>query len=176
MDMNHAEPPIESAPEAWPDFRAALAHPVTLLVFRIIVGGLLLLAASQKIRAPKAFALSIDGFGIVPEGWIVTLAFFFVWQEIAAGTCLVLGIWSRAAAVISTGLLTIFLGALGWAVLKGLPIDCGCFGDLFGGKVGIMSLVRNFVLISMAVWVVVKGGGTIALERLWAKTSTTTNE
>jgi len=159
----------DASPAAWPDLRPALSHPVMLLIFRVIVGGLLLFAAWQKMRSPKAFALSIGAFEMVPRSWLVPLAFFFIWQEIAGGLCLVLGIWSRGAAFICGGLLTVFLGALGWAVVNGMSIECGCFGALFGGEIGVGSLLRNTLLIAMAAWVVAKGGGGIAVERLWAR-------
>jgi uncharacterized membrane protein YphA (DoxX/SURF4 family) len=130
---------------------------------------LLVLAAARKLQSIPAFALSIGGFQMVPQAWLVPLAFFFVWQELVAGGCLVLGIFSRGAALVCGGMLTAFLGALGWAVLKGLPIDCGCFGDLFGGQVGLGTLARNVVLIGLALCLAAKGGGTLSLERLWTR-------
>ncbi len=150
-------------------FRAMSANSALLLVLRVVVGGVLLAAASQKIQSPKAFALSIDAFGLVPRSLIPTLAYLFIWEDILAGGLLVLGVWSRAAAVASAGLLAVFIGALASAVLRGLPIDCGCFGALFRGPVGWSSVLRNVVLIAMAAHVVYYGGGKIAIERLWEK-------
>ncbi len=170
LDTHGARTEIHG-PDAWPDAARGLGHPAMLLVLRIIVGGVLLFAASQKIQAPKAFALSIGAFDLVPRAWIVPLAFLFIWQEIAAGAFLMLGIWTRAAALVAAGLLTVFLGALGWAVVMGLPIDCGCFGGLSAGPIGWESVVRNLLLISAALWVFLKGGGSIAVERLWSRGS-----
>ena len=67
----------------------------------------------------------------------------------------------------SAGLLAVFLGALGWAIVMGLPIECGCFGGLSAGGVGWQSLARNAVLIAMAAGVIVSGGGDYAVGRLW---------
>lgn len=153
-------------PEAWPDLRPLFTHSATLLLARVLVGGLFLLAAKGKFANPKVFALSINSFGLVPGSWAPPLAFGMLWTEIVIGICLVVGLFTRSAALISAGLLTVFLGALGWAVLNKMDIDCGCFGALFGdNKVGWMSLLRNVGLISVSAWVLWKGAGSWSVDR-----------
>lgn len=147
--------------------KVVLDHPLWLLLLRIGVAGSLLLAAVQKIQSPKAFALSIDAFGMVPSALIIPLAFLFIWQEIIAGVALMLGIWTRASALLAGLLLLVFLGALAWAMLHGMSISCGCFGGWSQGPIGWSSVLRNVALIAAAGWLVYRGGGTLALERWW---------
>ncbi len=147
----------------------AAQSSLALLLCRLAVGGSLLLASTLKMRSPKAFALSIDAFGMVPTSWVAALAFFFIWQEIVAGACLALGVFSRAAALVAIGLLAAFTGALAWAVLSGMTISCGCFGALGQGPVGWPSLARNAALICAAAWVLRRGGGRWAIDSLFPK-------
>jgi uncharacterized membrane protein YphA (DoxX/SURF4 family) len=53
--------------------------------------------------------------------------------EVAVGLMLVLGVHVRLAAVVSAGLLVMFMVGVGSAWARGLTIDCGCFGG--GGTV-----------------------------------------
>lgn len=151
--------------------KVVLDHPLWLLLLRIGVAGSLLLAAVQKIQSPKAFALSIDAFGMVPSALIIPLAFLFIWQEIIAGVALALGIWTRASALLAGLLLLVFLGALAWAVFHGMSISCGCFGAWSQGPIGWSSVLRNVALIAAAGWLVYRGGGTLALERWWGRSA-----
>jgi len=48
--------------------------------------------------------------------------------EIVVGACLVLGLLSRAAAVVSAVLFLAFVIGIGSAWERGLQIECGCFG------------------------------------------------
>jgi uncharacterized membrane protein YphA (DoxX/SURF4 family) len=53
--------------------------------------------------------------------------------EIAVGLALLLGVFVRTAAIAAAVLLVVFLVAVGSAWVRGLQIDCGCFGT--GGEV-----------------------------------------
>ena len=63
--------------------------------------------------------------------WI-GLALPFV--EIALGLLLVLGLFTRIAAIASTLLMVAFILGISQAWARGLTIDCGCFGG--GGQIG----------------------------------------
>jgi 2-iminobutanoate/2-iminopropanoate deaminase len=49
---------------------------------------------------------------------------------------LVVGIWTRASAVVIAALMVVFLAAIGWALAHGYDIRCGCFGTVDARKVG----------------------------------------
>ncbi|HOE97346.1 MAG TPA: MauE/DoxX family redox-associated membrane protein, partial [Candidatus Sumerlaeota bacterium] len=88
-----------------------------------------------------------------------------IWLEILCGALLVLGIWSRPAALLIAGMLCLFFVALASAVVRGLEIDCGCFGALMQGGIGWGSLARTLVLLGLAVLVFRRGPGRFALGR-----------
>jgi putative oxidoreductase len=86
-------------------------------------------AGIDKIRDPLQFADSIYAFAILPAVFVNLLAMGLPVFEIASGL-LIFAPWSRrigALAVAVTSL--IFFLALLSALLRGLTLDCGCFGS-----------------------------------------------
>jgi len=59
--------------------------------------------------------------------------FVLPWSEIAIGLLLILGAFVRVAGLLSAAIMLLFILAISQAGLRGLNIDCGCFGG--GGKV-----------------------------------------
>ena len=79
--------------------------------------------------------------------------------EIALGVLLLLGIFLRPAAVISIGLLTVFIIAIMSAWVRGLSIDCGCFGGgganpNAGPATYLTEIGRDLGFIVLSVWTV----------------------
>jgi len=142
---------------------------------RLLFAGVFLVAGFNKITANHlAFAQSIESFQLVPAFAIEPLVHFLPAFEVVLGILLIGGIWTRESAALGTGLLAVFTGGLASVLLRGLNVDCGCFGDLFGGgQVTWMTLVRNGVFIFLGAAVTYLGGGKYCLltESLDAKSS-----
>lgn len=138
-----------------------------LLLARVLGGGALVMAGVLKmLGGAKPLALSIDSFHLVPVMFQVPLGHFLPFLEIVLGGALVFGLWSRQAALLAAGLYTAFSLGIVSILVRGMDIDCGCFGDFFGsGAVDHLTLVRNGVLITATVCVLVFGGGLFAVER-----------
>ena len=85
-----------------------------------------LYAGTTKLMDPEAFAVIINDFGLLPEGWIMPLAIGLPVLEIGAALGLVFEV--RGSLAVITGLLVFFIVILGYAMWLGLDIDCGCFG------------------------------------------------
>lgn len=153
-----------------------IAISLCLLAARIVAGGALLLAGVLKAqlfagladmqRAPLVLALGIESFRILPTWAINPTAHFLPWLEIIIGLTLLAGIWSRQSALLAAATLTLFTLALASVLLRGLDVDCGCFGGLFGeSTVTLASILRNLVFIAAAIIVVARGPGRFALTR-----------
>ena len=131
------------------------------LVARLFIGGLFVYASIYKINDPVNFAVSIRNYMIVPPSWSNLLALTLPWIEIGTGGFLILGIQTKPSALLATGMLGVFLGALIYAYSTGLDIDCGCFSsaDSSSGRVGIYHLVRDtfLVLISLSILITDRG-------------------
>ena len=108
--------------------RALLLHPWTLRVSRGLLAVVMLSAAIPKLVDPPGFAQSIFAYGLVPMAWAPPLALVLPWLEGLTALGLVMGIARRAAAALILGLMLLFIGALGINLVRGNPVDCGCFG------------------------------------------------
>lgn len=95
------------------------------LMLRWALGGLFVWAGLVKLSAPKAFSRSIDGFGLIPEPLLPTVAIGLPLLEILVGLA-VIRRW-RFGLPAMAALLIIFIAVLGLAVWQNLDVDCGCF-------------------------------------------------
>lgn len=86
-------------------------------------------AGGKKMVSPVDFSDSIASFALLPHGLIPWVALGLPPFEILAGLCVGCGFQRRAALLALTGLTAVFLIALGLAVIRGIPVDCGCFGS-----------------------------------------------
>ncbi|MCK5193469.1 MAG: DoxX family membrane protein [Desulfobulbaceae bacterium] len=113
-----------------------------------------LYAGTTKLMDPEAFAVIINDFGLLPEGWIMPLAIGLPVLEIGAALGLVFEV--RGSLAVITGLLVFFIVILGYAMWLGLDIDCGCFGPedpesrAYGGLRS--ALYRDLVMMAGVVY------------------------
>jgi putative oxidoreductase len=125
-----------------------------VLAAGIAMAGIFIYAGIDKIRDPLSFADSVAGFAILPAVLINLLALGLPPFEVACGLML-LGPWTRrvgALAVAVTSL--IFFTALASALLRGLTLDCGCFGTGAPSRPRMwLELGLDAVLFSAAVFV-----------------------
>jgi len=99
-----------------------------VLALSLAIAAIFIYAGIDKLRDPLQFADSIAAFAILPAMLINLLAFGLPPFEIACGL-LLLGPRTRrigALAVVAVSIL--FFTALASALLRGLTLDCGCFG------------------------------------------------
>ena len=135
-----------------------LGHSWFFLLLRLVIGGAFLYAGYLKIREPQAFADSIASFKILPIELINVMALGLPPLEIILGVMLVTG-WRMRVASFGVLLLSIiFAFALGQALMRGLQVDCGCFGS---GKPStlktFLALGRDVLLIAASSWLWVRG-------------------
>lgn len=132
-----------------------------MFVARVVIGGLFVLASVHKIVDPTGFALSIRNYMLVPAAWSNFLALVVPWVELGAGALLIIGIETKPCALLTTGMLGIFLTALIYAYSIGLDIDCGCFTSAASsaGRVGPYHLVRDTLLFLISLSILVAGRG-----------------
>jgi len=142
-----------------------------VLVTRVALGGLFIFAGVNKLLNPQHFLQAIDAFKIIPkeaDHLSVVGAFTVPWIEILAGAMLVLGWWARASALVIGSLLLVFLGAIISVLARDLSVSCSCFGKFeipCTGPIGVCHIVRNAVLLALAIIVIAWGPGPLALDR-----------
>lgn len=92
---------------------------------RFLLGGVFVFAGAAKLVDPRAFARTISGYDLLPEELLVPVAIALPAIEFLAGVGLCFNI--RGSLKVVSGLLAMFLGVLGYAILQNLDVDCGCF-------------------------------------------------
>jgi putative oxidoreductase len=119
-------------------------------VVRIALGGLFVFAGATKAYDPGAFAIEIQRYNLIP--WLpgALVAVYLPWLEILVGALLVVKRFERGALLLITCLLLVFTFALASATVRGLGIDCGCFGKAFAATGTVFPLVRNLLLLAGA--------------------------
>ncbi|MGH9887052.1 MAG: MauE/DoxX family redox-associated membrane protein [bacterium] len=149
--------------------RAALRHPLVYAFVAAALGAVFLYASYDKILHPAEFARIVYHYrllgpsarlGYVPPNlWAVTLP----WIEAVTGLCLVTGLWRREAAIVTGGLLVVFVAAVGYALSQGIDLaNCGCFSVSGAGRgLGWRLIAGDLALLAVAAYVVV-GGPTVA--------------
>lgn len=157
----------DSNTSSWERF---LHHQLILLLLRLMIGVAFLYAGFLKIREPLAFADSIASFRLLPDMLINLLALGLPPLELIIGGLLVIGWRVKLASFAMLLLSVIFAIALGQALLRGLQVDCGCFGS---GKPStaksFLSLGRDILLVAGSAWLYaaysLQGGKSLCVER-----------
>jgi putative oxidoreductase len=117
---------------------------------RLVLGILFILAGATKIYDPATFALELERYQLLPWKAGVAVSIYLPWLELFTGLCLFVNRLERGALLLITLLLVIFTFALASALVRGLSIDCGCFGRTFMSTGTIVPLLRNLVLLFFA--------------------------
>lgn len=118
-----------------------------LFTIRIVLGFIFIFAAVTKVTNPEGFAQSIYNYKLMPDILINFLALVFPWIELVAGILLIFGISVKENSAILSGLLVVFIVVIAISLLRGLNIDCGCFGTIEGSKVGLKKILENVGLL-----------------------------
>ncbi len=130
-----------------------------LALTRVALGGLLLYAASTKIPDMQAFAAEMANYRAFPAPAIPLLGSWVVGLELLGGLSLIMGVAARGAAVVVSGLLLIFIAGLSQALLRGIDLQCGCFG---GTELASWATVgRDVAMLAGSVAVAVWGPGRL---------------
>ena len=98
------------------------------LLARLVVGGVWLYAGWLKWGDPEASTTAVRAYQLLPPDVADAVGRVLPGIEIGVGLLLVLGLLSRIAGVLSAALLAAFLVGIISVWVRGIPIDCGCFG------------------------------------------------
>jgi len=96
--------------------------------FRLILGGVLLVAGALKVTDPYGSATSVRAYQVLPIHLANFLGFVLPFIEIGIGIFLIAGIWVRLTSLAGAALMLVFVIAIAQAWARGISLDCGCFG------------------------------------------------
>ncbi len=120
-----------------------------LLVFRLIVGAVFIYSGVVKVLDPLAFAEQVRNYGTVGQNLAFLVAIYLPWLEALAGAFLVSGVLKKASAAIISSMLGAFIILVAVTMVRGLDVDCGCFGAL-SRRADWGLLLEDGVLLAMA--------------------------
>ena len=124
-----------------------------LFILRIVIGAVFLYAGILKMLHPLEFADSIATFDLLPSELINLVALALPPFEILLGGLLLPGGYRRQVAFSLWVLTVLFALFLIQAIVRGLEVDCGCFGsgEASAGSAWV-SLARDFALMLGTGW------------------------
>ena len=123
---------------------------VAMVVFRLVLGGVLLWAGLSKVSEPGLFAQTVRAYEVLPLFAAHPFAVVVPWIEAVVSCCLLAGLWVRSSALLASGLLVSFGVAIVVNLVRGADISCGCFAlDGTGGSL-TGALVRDLALLAVA--------------------------
>jgi len=133
---------------------------------RLLLGGMLIYASWSKVASPQQFAMSVRAYEIVPFSISNLFALCLAWAELGVGVLLLLGAFTRSAAAASMMLMAMFFVAIATVLVRGMVVDCGCFGSEGGSTTGPLLLVRNAFLVLASFLVMRHNDGMFGIDGL----------
>ena len=132
---------------------------LVLFVIRLVLAATFLLAGLSKLSDHSGSRQSMIDFGIAPL-LAGPLGIALPLVELLIGAGLLFSVTARWGALGATGLLTIFIVAIGINLGRGRAPDCHCFGQLHTTRIGWPTLLRNGMLTLASASVALQGPGS----------------
>jgi putative oxidoreductase len=125
------------------------ADRVLIFLFRLLAGGALIYAAVLKISDPLGFAQDVLNYQVVGSTLAFPVAVLLPWVELFAGLGLVSGVLEKGGAFVASVLYAGFIGLVLSVIVRGLDVDCGCFGSL-SSKADWRLVAQDAALLAMS--------------------------
>lgn len=119
---------------------------IVALVASVLVGLMFVLAGASKLALGPAWPQQARGFGA--PGWVVPAV---PWVELVLGATLVVQIAQPWPAVGAVAIMLLFTGLIVRHLVAGRRPECACFGAWSAKPIGVGHVVRNGVLLALAV-------------------------
>jgi uncharacterized membrane protein YphA (DoxX/SURF4 family) len=103
------------------------------LISRFVLGAVLIAAGGLKAFVPAEAASAVAAYKILPTQIAHIAGYALPWFEIAIGLLLIIGISVRMTSILACAIMVLFIAAIGSVWVRGILIDCGCFGG--GGAI-----------------------------------------
>lgn len=137
---------------------------------RLIVGLVDLAAGIAKFPDPAGNVRQVRAFDLLPEAVVPTVGHALPTVEILIGALLVLGLLTRATAVVATLFFVAFIIGIAAAWARGMEINCGCFGShgvpADPQRQYAIDIARDVGLLICCLWLVAWPRTRLALDNL----------
>ncbi len=116
------------------------------LVVRLGAAVIWIAAGAAKIPQIQAFQVVVQRYALLPDFLTGPFSYVLPFLEMAIGLYLAAGLFVRGTALLGTVLFAVFLTAQLSAWIRGISLDCGCFGSIAETTVGPLTMLRDFSL------------------------------
>lgn len=140
------------------------------LAARLIVGVVDVAAGVAKFPDPAGNVRQVRAFQLLPEAVVPVVGHSLPALEIIVGGTLLLGLLTRAFAVVGALFFVAFILGIAAAWARGLEINCGCFGSrgvpADPQRQYAIDIARDIGLLICCLWLVVWPRTRLALDNL----------
>ena len=136
-----------------------------VFVMRVVLGGLLVVTGALKAGHAPDLAAAIAGFRLLPAGAVGPLALALPFFEFLLGGYLVVGLFTRTAAIVAAVQFVIYAGAIASAVIRHIPANCGCFGPHDTAVADWPHVAFDLALALLSAFVAYRAPGILAIDR-----------
>lgn len=137
-----------------------------VLAVRIFLGLIFLISGGLKLFDLNSFVNTINNFQVVPVSISKVVAIVLACPESGSGLMMLVGFQTKVSSGIVVILLIAFLAAIVPVLTAGQEMDCGCFGSLSHDRVGTGLLVRDVILLVLAVFLYAEKSHKWSLDNL----------
>lgn len=140
------------------------------LVARLVTGGVWIVAGALKITDPAGSIAAVRAYELLPGPLVEPVGVSLPAIELVVGVALVVGAFTRGAALVSALLFVAFVIGIASVWARGIEIDCGCFGG-GGPKDDAASsypweIARDVGLLALSVYLVVVRRTRLAVDNV----------
>jgi uncharacterized membrane protein YphA (DoxX/SURF4 family) len=136
-----------------------------VFVVRLLLGGLLMTTGALKVGHATELAQAIAGFRLLPPAVVGPLALALPYFELLLGAYLVVGLFTRAAAIAGTVVLGTYAGVIASAVVRHIPASCGCFGPSDKATADWPHVAFDLALAAASLFIACGAPGMLAVDR-----------
>ena len=109
------------------------------------------LAVEQAVGVMISNETLVENYQVIGKSLSIWVAVWLPATELLLGLMLILGLWPVAGLLLNAGLMTGFLILVSQAWIRGLDIECGCYGSE-GSTIGLFKVLQNIVLAGLSIW------------------------
>ncbi len=145
---------------------------------RLATGVVCVVAGALKLPHPEESVTAVRAYQVLPLSLTGPVGHVLPMLEVVVGACLLLGLLTRPAAVVSAILQVAFIAGIASVWARGISIDCGCFGGGGADPHAIdrypWELARDVGLLLLSLWLVVRPRTPYAVDNLLFPAGSTT--